>query len=250
MKAAAIAITILVIALGGTVAVYEHLLANQREDLRAAALSLDSLQAVQDSTREVTVALRNAIADSSRVFERRIVQVESERDLLDEALGRESIARTRLQLALDSVRGRTEAPVSETPEGDRTASFQETRPPFTLTADVTLPPPPASGVLEWTVKVAPFEISPRIQCGDQSPVRQATVLIEVPSWIEAEVLAARAHPDVCNAPALSPPTWHWPTAIHVGAAGAAIAGTAAGKPLEGVGAAAVLELLNLIRGFF
>lgn len=227
----------------------------QKRSLRAEnvelALDLDRSQAEKDSTRRVLRGLKGAFA----FWQRRAFQTTLERDSLDEALGQESRARLAAELQVDSLRATAEAlVVVDTVTDTRSASFDVRQEPFTVAADIRLPPPPSAGEIDLGVDVDPVALGVRLTCGESDGrVRPASVLLTTPEWLTARVDSVRQDPEVCNPGILDGPddgTWvpSWLVAPAAGAAGGYLVEQEPGD--AAIGAAVGLTLERVVRWVF
>jgi hypothetical protein len=182
-----------------------------RDDARGNALRVDSLEAVNDSTRDMNDKAKKILADSMlKGVERRAVQAEIQRDRLDKALGRVTQALASVQYSLRALEanGQT-SPVVDS--GDlRTATFEVDSTPYHATAKVALPPAPAPGKFSLEVKIDSARVGVRIQCGKASStgIRPATVGVTTPPWLDARIENPIFDPEVCNPEKQK--GWRWP----------------------------------------
>jgi hypothetical protein len=173
--------------------------ANRRH--QATALRADSTEAANDTLKWVILDFE----DSLPVLMQRIVQTEIERDSIDRQLKVESRVRAQLEVMVDSLQVTAAAPVTvdSTDSTDtRSASFRVRQEPFTALALVELPPPPADGRIDLTIRVDPLPLNARVVCGPRKDgIRRANVVFEVPEWASLRVERVSQDPAVCNAPA-------------------------------------------------
>lgn len=219
-----------VAAAGGRLAYLESKLDDVETEADSLALELDGKEALQDSTRELT-DLVEELGGVVRLFQRRSFQAELQVDELDRRLGQESRARITAEARLQELEARGTGTVAvDTVTGARSARFHVREEPYTITADVHLPVPPAEGILDARVQVDPAEISARIGCEEDrgQRIRSASVLFQTPPWLEIELTDVRQEPDVCN-PRLARPDPGFDFWGHLpGPAGGALAGWAVG----------------------
>ena len=157
---------------------------------RSNGLRADSLEAVADTTR--LLATR-----AGDVWARRLLQSELKADSLDKALKLKPKVVIRTEVVVDTLREYVTAPVI----GDsiRFAQFHVRRDPFTVDADVILPPPPDNGSLSVRVALDPFTLGVRVGCGPRTGgVRSATATVEAPPWASISLDRVQGTPDVCN----------------------------------------------------
>lgn len=178
--------------------------AGKRADSNAARA--DSIAAVNDTTRVISgralTALQKLYGDSVRGFERRVLQLQPQKDALDRALERSTTANATLTARVRELEANatSSGSVTTTPEGDRKADFHVRQEPYTVGASVTLP---ASGPGRMAVRVAldSATIRPRLQCGQ--PVggySPASVILTTPDWLSVRVDSVQQSPDICNPP--------------------------------------------------
>lgn len=170
-------------------------------------LDRDALEAAQDSSRELTETLEG-VAGQLRIFQRRSLQTEQRNDELEDALGEERIARIEAEAQVDSLVATSTGVVQvDTVRDERSASFRVRREPFTVDADVVLPPPPDSGRIDLGVMVDPVPLGVRLTCGprQEQGFRSASVLLTTPEWMTAEIGDVSQEPGVCNPQLAEPP---------------------------------------------
>lgn len=218
------------------------------------SLHVDSLEVAADSTRELT-RLADGLASNLRIFQRRALQSELRADELDERLQEESRARLAAELQIDSLRARAEAPVVvDTVTDTRSASFDVRQEPFTVAAQVRLPPPPAPGEMDVSVDVDPIGLGVRLTCGEtDGRVRPASVLLTTPEWLTARVDSVRQDPEVCNPGILDgPDDGRWVPSWLVAPAAGALGGYVVDQdPVDaGIGAGIGLTLDRVLRWVF
>ena len=195
-----------------TVRVEETRLARERERTGAAMLAASNLAASRDSTREVArsnARVARVLGDSLRLVERRVQQVGQRTDALDRALGRERVARYAAVAVLDSLERMATAGVDTTAGphvGDiRAAVFKLRNPPYTISADVEMPPPPDSANIRLRIALDPIPIEARVSCAPPKPsgIHEATVSVSTPNWATVRLGMIEQSPGVCASPALS-----------------------------------------------
>jgi hypothetical protein len=174
-----------------------------------------------DTTRDV--ALQNArvaklLGDSLKLVEKEVLQVAQKRDALDAALGRERAARYAAIAVVDSVEGLIAAENAAIPARDstisrevRAARFDLRQEPYTIVANVAMPPPPDSATLQVKVLVDPIPIVARVTCADVgSEAREASVSVETPAWVRVQLGTVSQTPDVCARSRAGESLLHWP----------------------------------------
>lgn len=189
----------LVAALILTVKVEETRLEAQRRRTAAAILEEANRSAERDTTRDVALNARVAkvLGDSLHLVEKQVVQTVQSRDALDAALGRERAARYVATAAVDSLERLVRATDADVRD-IRSAHFDVRQAPYTIAADVVLPPLPDSAKLRVSVAVDPIPIEARITCADVgSGAREASVSVETPAWVRVKLGTVAQAPEVC-----------------------------------------------------
>jgi hypothetical protein len=183
--------------------------ANQRAD--RAAFQADSLAAVIDTTKRVL-----ELKDSTIVWQRRIVQTQTEPDALarqlQAAFGAIQVMATAITATIAERQGVASATThADAADSVRTASFDLRLAPYTLTADARLPRPPGRATLDATIRTDPAKLGARLTCGAATNgVRRADVFLTTPSWLTATVDSVQQDPYICNSeksPNAAPPWW-------------------------------------------
>jgi len=169
---------------------------------RQAALARDSAEAAADSTRAASARVQAVLGAELAAVQRRAVQQRQRADSLDRALGLERRGRFLVELRADSLRAMATAAVTaDSADSVRRARFEVREPPYTATADVALPRPPASGQLSLRVGLDPAPLEVRIGCGrPREGIRPATVTAVGPRWLSLELVSVEQDPTVCQAP--------------------------------------------------
>jgi len=176
-------------------------LARARDDARAAAgLVRDSLAAAADTTRVLHLHLA-ALGESLTVVQRRAVQTGQRADGLDRALGAERVARVRLtaQVVALARTVRSDSAGSDGSSGERAAVFDVRDAPYSVHAEVRLPPPPAVGTMAVLVQVDTLALELRISCGetDRGGVRPAMATVVGPAWAAVQLQRVEQAAEVC-----------------------------------------------------
>jgi hypothetical protein len=204
-----------------TVRIEETRLEAQRRRASAAILEEANRSAKRDTTRNVALEdarVAKLLGDSLRLVEKQVVQSVQRRDALDAALGRERAARYAAVAMVDSVERLIAAVDSALPVRDvrdsrevRTARFDLRQEPYTIVANVTVPPPPDSATLEVKVSVDPIPIVARVTCADVgSGAREASVSVETPAWVRVRLGTVAQTPEVCSRAATRDALLRWP----------------------------------------
>ena len=199
-------IGLLAAALTLTVKVEEARVGHERH--RSAVLSLDRLNALaeRDSTREIT----KLQGDSLRVFAKQAVQQDQRADALDRSLNLERRTRIALAGTIDSLDRVDGAPSFAT--GDSSshvawhADFNIRQAPYTIAAQVDMPPPPDSAHLALHVRLDTIPIGVQLGCSppDAVGVRAASVTATSPPWAAVQFSGVEQSPEICSAAAVSP----------------------------------------------
>ena len=193
----------LVAALILTVKVEETRLAAQRRRAAAAILAASNRSAERDTTRDVArtnAQVAKLLGDSLHLVEKQVVQTTQMRDALDRALGRERAARYAATAVVDSLERLVAATdsVSRDARDVRAANFNVRQAPYTIVAEVEVPPPPDSARLRVKVAVDPIPIEARVTCADVgSGAREASVSVETPAWVRVKLETVAQAPEVC-----------------------------------------------------
>jgi len=170
----------------------------------AHALAADTLRASRDTSRLLQIRL----GDSLRAVQRLVVQREQASDALDRELKQQRLALAQLSVSLQQLRAtvRSAAPTREDSSGTRAASFQVRQPPYTVDAQVTLPPPPGAGSLEIQVAVDSAQLELRLGCtaANAEGIRSAQATVTGPPWLPIRVGRVEQDAGLCRSPALEP----------------------------------------------
>jgi hypothetical protein len=150
--------------------------------------------------------------------EKEVLQGAQKRDALEAALGRERAARYAAIAVVDSVEGLIAAENAAIPARDspisrevRAARFDLRQEPYTIVANVAMPPPPDSATLQVKVLVDPIPIVARVTCADVgSEAREASVSVETPAWVRVQLGTVSQTPDVCARSRAGESLLHWP----------------------------------------
>jgi hypothetical protein len=190
--------------LGISIRTEEARLERQRARTTAVALQLENAVAARDSTRDVALengTVARLLGDSLRSVEKRVVQIAQKADVLDDALERERFATYELNATIDSLRQSAAAVSTVSARSDaRSATFNVRQEPFTVRAEVEMPPPPDSATLYMRIHVDPLNVQARVTCSEPNPwgVRSATVGTIAPPWADVRLGQVEQSPEVCN----------------------------------------------------
>jgi hypothetical protein len=188
--------------LAGAVALQTWRLDRAEARAQLAALARDSAEAAADSTRAASVRVQTVLGAELAAVQRRAIQQRQRADSLDRAVGLERRARVLVELRADSLHAvATAAVAADSADSVRRARFDVRKPPYTATADVAIPRPPASGWLSLRVGLDPAPLELRIGCGPpREGIRPATVTAVGPRWLSLELASVEQDPAVCQAP--------------------------------------------------
>lgn len=156
---------------------------------------------------------RKLYGDSVAVVTRLVVQERQRSDGLDRELRQTRVALASLTVAVRNLDARvgSSGGTIETPrppgEGGgtvRSASFDVREAPYTVHADVTLPPAPEPGRLAVKVSLDTARIALRLGCSGKSDagIRSAQATAVAPEWLAVNLSRVEADPVVCNGDAL------------------------------------------------
>lgn len=189
--------------LAGAVALQTWRLGRAEHRAQQAALARDSAEAAADSTRAASARMEAVLGAELAGVQRRAIQQRQRADSLDRALGLERRARVAVELRADSLQAVSTAAVTvDSADSVRRARFEVRESPYTATADVALPRPPASGKLSLRVGLDPAPLELRIGCGaPRDGIRPATATAVGPRWLSLELASVEQDPAVCQAPA-------------------------------------------------
>lgn len=164
------------------------------------ALIRDVAEAKRDTTRALAPATL-PLGDSLHAVQRRALQQEQRADALDRALGLERTAKLALEVKVRTLEVEVRATTTASTRRDSTrrAVFDVRQAPFTVQADVELPPPPAAGQLRVAVALDPVPVELRIGCAPDSgrAVRPAQVTAIGPAWADLRLRHVEQSPDIC-----------------------------------------------------
>ncbi|MDB4878550.1 MAG: hypothetical protein JWM41_4996 [Gemmatimonadetes bacterium] len=199
---------LLCLTLGITVRIEEGRVSAEQSRAATAALAVTNLAAERDSTRNVARTNKRVAAllgDSLQLVEKHAVQVAQRGDALDRALGRERRARYALDASVDSLHRAASTPVAVNhDDGIRMARFDIREPPYTVQADVSMPPPPDSAHIALRVSIDAIPIEARVSCSpaNEDGIRTATVTASSPPWAKVRFGHVEQSPELCTSPAL------------------------------------------------
>lgn len=185
-----------------------HAKANAEHRAGALALQADTLRAVHDTTRRLTMAL-NILAAGTQAVQRQAVQVIQRSDSIDRALKLERVAKDDLTATIAELRAQgttTVAVANGTDTASRVAVFTGRQMPYTFRDSVTLPTPPHTATQVLTVSVDSLALEVRLGCGrpNADGIRSAQVTVTGPTWARLSLGRVEQSPDLCHSPALEP----------------------------------------------
>lgn len=193
-----------------------HLYAAERDARVTAELAVDSLEAVNDTTR---LRALNELNDSINYWERRVVQVESVNDSLSEELGQTVVARNRAVARVDELETQVHGIVFEEAGEDsvavQAARFEVRQPPYTAWAEAVMADPP---ILRLRIALDSIPLTIRLGCGVDGDLSRAYVGIESPEWADIQVTEAQQESNICNPDLTTQPSFwgKWGDEIVVG----------------------------------
>lgn len=175
---------------------------NAAQGAQAEAARLESVaRARADTTR----MLRDSLG-----FQRLVIQQTQRRDDVDRALDemRRALVTLSIAVATREVRNTpASAPTTETAGGVRHATFDARTTPYTVHAEVSVPPPPAPANLDLLrVSTDPFTFDARLGCTNKVNalgMRDAMLtLTNLPEWAKPTIAHVEQDPSVCPSPVL------------------------------------------------
>jgi hypothetical protein len=198
----------------------------ERERVGSLLLAAENVKAERDSTRDV--ALENErvgalLGDSLRMVEKRVLQLSQVSDGLDRATGRERKGAYIVEVAPAPLWGAFQSPsrvLADT--AVRSARFEVRQEPYTVSADVSIPPPPDSARMDIRVVLDPVVADVRVSCSpaDSVGIRAASISAATPTWASVKFGRVEQAPDVCQRPVEKRRRWFAfrPLAVGVGRA--------------------------------
>lgn len=173
-----------------------------------AALAESQARARADTTRELRRVI-TAQGDTVRQFQRLSVQQAQKADAIDKQLDqmRRALLNLSVQVAHVDVRGvASTTPTIENALLVRQTSFELRREPYTLKFAVSLPPPPARGVLDsLSIDLDVIKLSGRLGCTNKVNalgMRDASLTVSGPTWATIAIEHVEQDPSVCPSPVL------------------------------------------------
>lgn len=203
-------VTVLSVALIGTVLVENERVKDAKERSATLALRHDSVVAAADTNRNVAVenaTIALVLGDSLEMTQRRVVQVKQRNDSLDRALGLERIGKYELTARLDSLQRvvASRSPVTEDSVSRvRRADFNIRQAPYTVAAAVELPPAPDTGRMDIHIALDQIPVVARLSCAPPNVdgIRSASIEATAPAWASVRFSDVQQSPDLCASPAL------------------------------------------------
>jgi hypothetical protein len=204
-------------------------LGNAQRHTAAAALAADTLQASADTTRALYIEVAS-LGESLRASQRRVIQVTQRADALDRTLGLERVVRDSMRVTITglSAHARSDTVFVDSTYGERRtalrgafggareaderrAVFDLRSAPYTVHADVALPPPPSAGRMDVRVDLDTLALDLRVGCGaaNASGVRPASVTTIAPAWASVRLERVEQAPGVCAADVQHPGRSRW-----------------------------------------
>lgn len=171
---------------------------------RDQALRADSLQAAADTARQVAMA---ALGDSVTAFQRRIVQIELQRDSVDAELQSRPVIRLPARVVVDTLR-MVDTVDFEPPSSDTLVRWSGRDGPFSIVGHVALTDRPVRAVVEANVaQVDPINVGVRVTCEDRPGINAASVLLTADPPFALVPGQPEASPEVCNRVPFQPSFW-------------------------------------------
>jgi hypothetical protein len=133
---------------------------------------------------------------------RRAVQVTQKANALDRALGPERVALDQFTATIAAMRLEVKSDtvvVEARDDSARSATFDVAQAPYTVHAEVELPPSPVRGRLGVRVDLDTLTLEMRIGCGNANAlgVRAAEVSAVAPGWARVRLGRVEQTPSVC-----------------------------------------------------
>lgn len=179
----------------GSIATVSFMFWNLNNQNRQLSFELDRVEVLSDTTRLV-------YEDSMRVYQRRALQAEIERDDLDKELQVAKEASVSTTIIIDTVFIEDTAPVAIDPTDNiRRSLFTIYQEPITAEIEVSLPEPPAQGSIQMMAALDPIPLSLSILCaeeGNLGGVHAASFRVESPKWAEIQLATGTIDPSICS----------------------------------------------------
>lgn len=165
-----------------------------RETIYRTELAKDSIEAVNSQTVKV-----------GDTWMRRAIQTELVADSLNKALKTKPKVIVKTEFVVTPVDGTVVAPIAVS-DSLFEMKFHEVKPPYTVDAAVIGNTLSKVGSLTYSVKLDPFKIGVRVDCGvETNGIRPATVGFETPTFIAVSLDTVRQSKEVCSLrPVLAP----------------------------------------------
>ena len=132
------------------------------------------------------------------------MQAAEKRDAIDRALGRERAARYEATAVVDSLErlvSATDSVARDASREVRAAKFDVRQEPYTIVAEVEVPPPPDSARLRVKVAVDAIPIEARVTCAEIFEGSSAeAVSVGTPAWVNVKIGTVAQSPEVCAVP--------------------------------------------------
>lgn len=211
-----VAVAALVALAAVTTAVEHHRVTQLQSENADLALKVTNDSAVVAKT--VVVSQTNAklaalFGDSLKMYQKAVVQVAQQSDAIDKALKLERRAKYALSVSLDSLHRRIasrSAVTEDTTDHVRRASFDVRQAPYTITAEVELPPAPDTAHLDLRIALDPVPVVARLSCAppNEHGIRTASIEAATPAWASLKFDDVQQSPDLCASPALTHASGH------------------------------------------
>lgn len=172
-----------------------------------AALAATNEKALRDSTRKLADIVTKQ-GETLSVYQRLSLQQEQKSDAVDRQLDemRRALLQFSVAIVQRTVRNAEGTPTTETAEGARKATFDVRSEPYTLHERVTLPKPPAKGVIDsLAIALDRLDLAARLGCTNKVNalgMRDAQLTVTGPTWAAVAISHVEQDPAVCPSPVL------------------------------------------------
>jgi len=172
-----------------------------------AALAATNEKALRDSTRKLTDIVTKQ-GETLSVYQRLALQQEQKSDAIDKQLDemRRALLQFSVAIVQRTVRNAEGTPTTETAEGARKATFDVRTEPYTLHERVTLPKPPAKGMIDsLAIALDRLDLAARLGCTNKVNalgMRDAQLTVTGPTWASVAISHVEQDPSVCPSPVL------------------------------------------------
>lgn len=161
--------------------VYRAKAMNLERERDVQAFRADSVEAVADTTRRV-----------AGMWEKRSVQMEIERDSIDDLLRQKSVVKAKIFVRVD-----TQYVEAVAESHADTADFHTHQTPFDINAHVVMPDT-GLATAAFRVSLDPIPLSVRLGCQNAKPIKKATIAVKSPDWAKLQMDSVYQDKSVCN----------------------------------------------------